>query len=117
VQIPLSFLIPLKAEESVTGTPVIGEQNVHFIEKEKTAKAGEGCGEGSAAKPEAEAGNLCIYVGRLEGIDLATEVSAMDPGLSGLPNGAGATGFVLQVLIPEGLAGAKEFGTWAVSAK
>ena len=100
------------AEESVTGTPVIEEEHVHFFAFEETAKPGEGCGEGSAAKPEAEPGNLCVYT--TESVTTTARakenVRISDPVLEGAPTGAGATGAILRFKVPSGAANGG-FGT------
>jgi hypothetical protein len=114
IWLPMSFPIPLESEEFKTETPVIEEGSVHFFKKGEVAQPGEGCGEGSAAKPEAEPGNLCIYTGQSERIqpeDMSTHSPAFPEQL-----GAGATGFVLSLVVPHGGAGLQAAGTWAVTA-
>jgi hypothetical protein len=112
--IPISFPIPLKSEEFTTETPVIEEGNVHFFKKGEVAHAGEGCGEGSAAKPEAEPGYLCVYIGESEVIQ-PEDMIARPPAFP-RQRGAGATGFALSLDVPPGDAGALAVGTWAVTA-
>jgi hypothetical protein len=102
------------SEESKTETPVIEEGNVHFVEEGKVANGG-GCGKGSAAKPEAEPGNLCIYISESQVIK-PTEMATRDPAFP-RQSGAGATGFVLVLEVPSGAADTPATGTWAVSAK
>jgi hypothetical protein len=109
---PISFSIPLHGEEAVTGTPVIGESKVHFFARGQTATAGEGCGTGSATRPEAEPGNLCIYTG--EGESLKAEQVEILPAALPRLRGASATGASLQVAVHE--AGEYAIGTWAVTA-
>ena len=118
VFIPVSFSIPLKAEESKTKAPVIASSHVHFFAKGETAAAGGGCGEGSAAKPEAEPGNLCVYTAENESKFNAPSVLIRDPGLHSSP-GAGATGAVLGIPVEAGGAGGGlgyAYGPWAVTA-
>jgi hypothetical protein len=112
VLVPISFPIPLHGEEAVTNKPVIEGANVHFFAKGVTANAGEGCGTGSATKPEAEPGNLCIYTGQ-GGI----EAGQVEVNPAALPSvqGASATGASLAILVHEATENA--VGTWAVTAK
>jgi hypothetical protein len=114
VAIPLSFPIPLPP--GTPGNPVI--EHVHYLEEGATASAGHGCGKGTAEKPEAEPGNLCIYTGEAEpGIILPENVHINDPALTGGKEGAGATGANLKIYIEEAPGGlANAVGTWAVSA-
>ena len=86
-----------------------------FFARGEVAKPREGCGEGSAAKPEAEPGNLCVYITESETID-ASYMSAKDPALF-REEGVGATGFVLSLQVPSGGANVASLGTWAVTAK
>jgi hypothetical protein len=119
ISVPLSFPIPLAANESVTKEPIISEEKVHFFAKGEVATKGNGCGEGSAAKPEAEPGNLCIYTGVEEIPSFkAEQILITDPALSGRVTGAGATGAVMGLFVPGSLeeTGNAE-GTWAVSAQ
>ncbi len=114
----LSFPIPLAANESVTDEPVIPAEDVHIFARGETATAGEGCGTGSAAKPEAEPGNLCVYVAASEvkGFEIS-ELTSRDPALGGSQAGAGATGASLVFGVPAGFAeSGYAYGTWAVSA-
>jgi hypothetical protein len=116
VAVPLSFPIPLRSEESVTGNPIIEEAGVHFIARGETATPGGGCGEGSVKKPEAEPGNLCVY-GGAEEMQIAPEDVLITPaGVNLREQGAGATGAILRVLVLSGQAGGFGVGTWAVTA-
>lgn len=121
VYVPLSFSIPLKSEESKTKTPVIASSHVHFFAQGEVAMAGNGCGTGSGAKPEAEPGNVCVYTTD-GGENAATITSSLiafrDPSFP-RSIGAGATGALLLIAVPKGfVSGGKEFatGTWAVTA-
>ncbi len=115
----LSFAISLAASESVTGEPVIGEGSVHVFAEGETATKGDGCGTGSAAKPEAEPGNLCVYSTLLEGPGFRPEhIIIVDPALHGHLQGAGASGATLQFQVPGNLEESDTAeGTWAVTAK
>jgi Collagen triple helix repeat (20 copies) len=114
--VPISFSIPLHGEESVTGAPVIGGTSVHFFERGKTAQAGEGCGTGSAVKPEAEPGNLCVYTSESSGLPA---LEFLDITSAALPRqqGASATGATLTIKVPSEGRGDYIVGTWAVTAK
>ena len=111
VAIPLSFSIPLAP--GTPGEPVI--ENVHYFEAGATA-SGHGCGKGTAEKPEAEPGNLCVYTGEAEpGIILPENVHLTDPANG--KEGAGSAGANLKIYIEEAPGGlAHGGGTWAVSA-
>ncbi len=132
--VSLSFPIPLQAEESVTKTPIIEETSVHFIGvelvggQEVPEPTPEGCGKGSAAKPEAEPGDLCVYTTSWEGTHGLLEtkehveenIRISDPALESSPTGAGATGAVIHFFVPHGAAESgfgSVVGTWAVTAK
>ena len=100
----ISFAIPLGEELLTTNN------QVHVIAEGKKGE-GNGCPMTSeAAKPEATAGNLCIFVSSQEGVAGITPTS-----LGSDNEGAGATGTVLYLV-----ASGKELratGTWAVTAK
>ena len=121
VYVPLSFSIPLKSEESKTKTPVIASSHVHFFAQGEVAMAGNGCGTGSGAKPEAEPGNVCVYTtdGGENAANITSSLIAFrDPSFP-RSIGAGATGALLLIAVPKGfVSGGKEFatGTWAVTA-
>jgi hypothetical protein len=116
---PISFSIPLAA--GTPGSPVIESDDVHFIAEGATAKSGEGCYTGTAAKPEAEPGNLCVYTTHLFPADQTSEIPlSFDSGTG--QEGAGTTGANLFFFISkyEGGTGegtAEGVGTWAVTAK
>ncbi len=115
VIVSLSFPIPLAGKESVTDEPVIGEANVHFFAEGQSARSGGGCGEGSATKPEAEPGNLCIFVGQeSSGFNIQSSLKIHPPALR--EEGAGATGASLSIEVPSGGANDSATGTWAVTA-
>ena len=124
--VPLSFTIPLAAEESTTENPIIGEEHVHFFAPGETPSPGTGCGNGSAAKPEAEPGNLCVYTAESEASGLVgtkenveNNVRISDPALKNNPTGAGASGAIIRFHVPSGAApGGFGYaaGTWAVTA-
>jgi hypothetical protein len=88
---------------------------VHYFLKGETATPGKGCGKGSAAKPEAEPGNLCVYTGEAEPTIKAENVEFNPPAFP-REVGAGATGAVLKIFVEQGSAG-YAVGTWAVTAK
>jgi hypothetical protein len=115
---PISFPIQLAA--------ALPAGDVHFLNEklEEATVAGTkptpaAC-PGSAAKPEAKPGNLCVYTGfeDEESIHFATE-EIIQPGALGRKNteGAGTTGAVLVIsLLRGGSYGSYGRGTWAVTA-
>lgn len=122
VIVPLSFPIPMESDESKTETPMFDENHVHFFAEGEVATAGNGCGAGSGAKPEAEPGNVCVYAtnGGQNGVPItSSQVQFKDPSFSGGELGAGATGALLYIEVPTGFVGGTAegaAGTWAVSA-
>ncbi len=111
-RIPISFPIPLAA--GTPGSPVIGEEHVHFLAKGETGTSVEGCGNGTAEKPEAEPGNLCVYTAANE--PTIPGESIKDSGLEGTV-GAGVNGAFLVVFVETFEGGtAQGNGTWAVTA-
>jgi hypothetical protein len=116
IRVPISFPIPLAA--GTPGSPVIESENVHFIAEGATATQGEGCDTGTAEKPEAEPGNLCVYVSVFQPTVLSSEPPlSFDPGLNA--EGAGTTGASLFFFLEGHYEGgtADGSGTWAVTAK
>ncbi|HWY17238.1 MAG TPA: hypothetical protein VNY27_00860 [Solirubrobacteraceae bacterium] len=104
VYVPISFTIPLAA-----GLPA---SNVHFINVKETLPAG--C-KGSAEKPEAESGNLCIFAAVQEG--LTGQPAIVNPENESASNDSGARGTLLTFIIVE--SAEDEIlavrGTWAVT--
>jgi hypothetical protein len=99
----ISFTIPL------TEAP-----EAHVIGIGETGTGGGTCPTSSdAANPEAEPGNLCIFVS--EASNVKTTVST-PPGEAGLEK-AGKTGSVLLVVAETAKEGVTVKGTWAVTAK
>jgi hypothetical protein len=92
---PISFVIPLQSAPTA-----------HVIEEGGSLPAG--C-KGSAESPEAEEGNLCIFVSH--GLELLGITTAAPQGGS---TGAGTLGTVVEI-IPEGTEVADAYGTWAVT--
>jgi len=104
----ISFTIPL-AEELL-----VADHQVHVIAEGQNGQGeGTGCPATSeAAKPEAEPGNLCLFISSAEGLSGITPKSLEST--TGA-EGAGRTGSVLYLVTT-----AKELhadGTWAVTAK
>ncbi len=100
----ISFTIPLGEEL------LVANNQVHIIGEGKEGE-GKGCPAGSkAAKPEAEAGNLCIFVSSQEGVAGITPTSLESGGV-----GAGRTGSVVYLATTGSELHAS--GTWAVMAK
>jgi hypothetical protein len=95
--IPLSFSIPLA--QQLEGT------NVHIAPNKECP--------GTAEEPKAEAGNLCVYIGADENIELSRIAPPYELGISGTGR-SGAVVFVGSSAKPgeSGLA----VGTWAVTA-
>ncbi len=119
INVPISFSIPLAA--GTPGSPVIESEHVYFIAAGATATSGEGCDIGTAEKPEAAPGNLCVYTTALQPTVQSSEPPlSFDSGLS--QEGVGTTGANLIFFIDkyEGGTGegtAEGVGTWAVTAK
>jgi hypothetical protein len=96
---------------------VIEGNNVHFFVVGEAAKAGEGCGEGTAEKPEAEPGNLCVFTSEASPEIEPGTVHISDTGLPNRKEGAGTTGANLRYNVKEAPGGlALGEGTWAVTA-
>lgn len=133
VFVPVSFPIPLAAaladaEECGTGTEP--ECHAHYINpagKEvifNPNPPAEGIEErtsteclGSAAAPEAEPGNLCVYAGKEEGVAGRGNFFGIDQPTAPSPTvhgGVGTTGAVMQLGLTAGIADG--WGTWAVTA-
>ena len=110
--VALSFPIPLPA--GTAGTPVLNEEHVHFFQVGEGGNGtpGNGCGSGTAEKPEAEKGNLCVYLNYATS-PITAEI--LDSGNPGRAAGAGATGANLKIASSE--PEARGEGTWAVSAE
>jgi hypothetical protein len=102
VSVPISFPIPLADE--------LSETQVHFLAK--GAAPTTEC-PGTAAAPQAEPGNLCVYTRQLSE-ELEGELQVfLRPGGGG--EGAGTAGSVLVFGNPK--QEANGFGTWAVTAE
>lgn len=101
----LSFSIPL--------AQALPEEHVHFIEGEVTGEH-EGCPKGSsAAKPEAEPGNLCVFLD--SGFKVNFESATILSGETGGIEAGKAGAWLLVHPAAEGLLAAN--GTWAVTAE
>jgi hypothetical protein len=90
---PVSFDIPLAAKPVVTFVAVGG--------------ASTAACPGSAAKPQAASGTLCVYEAHLSGVALG----ALDPSADGGSPGAAVYGTVITLTGAPGYA----YGTWAVT--
>ncbi len=111
----LSFPIPLKEEEEPASghvSPVIGESEIHYVEYGTSA---QGC-PGTPYKPEAEAGNLCIYEGTAVNTLTEKEIEFVRSFFPSRPGGEGAssTGTILDFYTLN--ASSSAWGTWAVTA-
>ncbi|MGA8745172.1 MAG: hypothetical protein WB507_04840 [Solirubrobacterales bacterium] len=125
---PISFTIPLAAGLDAEHVHVLdqgfpapnrsaceAETGTERTEcEEKLVKEEKAC-PGTAVSPKAEAGNLCIFIGRAENLKILVPVL---PGLEAFFE-AGPTGAVLLALAPEHNEGKGLFasGTWAVTAE
>jgi hypothetical protein len=103
ILVPISFTIPLAGGLESAG--------VHFIEPGEEPPVG--C-KGSAEKPEAESGNLCVFAAVL------TKGSILGPTFLDAENsgagGAGKSGTVMQFVLPgTEEAAADAMGTWVVT--
>ncbi|MGA8364243.1 MAG: hypothetical protein WB709_06955 [Solirubrobacteraceae bacterium] len=106
-QTSISFTIPLGE--------TLNEAHVHFIPFEGKG-AGGGCPtESSASKPEAEPGNLCVFLSFGVNIDEGS-VGLFNPEV--LESGAGKVGSVLLMHTPpeKENESMQALGTWAVTA-
>jgi hypothetical protein len=135
-KIPISFSIPLASPLTEGHVHLISaDGSKEIIENESTATPEEvtptGCGSaltppGTAAKPTAAPGNLCVYVtkavpdmlghsGSNYILDPSTtcEVFGCLPELGGPGAGAGVSGARIEVFSGEQFQG---YGTWAVTA-
>ncbi len=101
--VPISLPIPLKAALEAT--------QVHFFGEEEEGPAGSGCAGGTAEKPTAEPGNLCVYSGKIEDREGAGFIGIYNAG-PGTKEGAATAGAFLR--FGEFIAG---HGTWAVTEK
>jgi Collagen triple helix repeat (20 copies) len=111
--VSISFPIPLAA--GAPGSPVIEGEHVHFLAVGETGASVEGCGNGTAEKPEAEPGNLCVYT--RSNAPAIPGAFIFDPALSEGTAGAGATGAYLVIFVETFEGGTAEgYGTWAVTA-
>ncbi len=107
--LPISFAIPLASELGVTAW--------HFYKIGETPAESSGCFGGTAGKPTAEKGNLCIYAGHVVGPEdekNGVEFAIAENGTNGSA-GASVAGSALLV----GLSSEVSFvqGTWAVTAE
>jgi len=103
---PISFTIPLSAG--------LAASKVHIIARGQQG-AGSGCPMGSsAAKPEAEPGNLCVFVSFDENVE---EIGDFSMEVAG--NGTGRTGTLLAITPLESTESdsVDAQGTWAVAAE
>jgi hypothetical protein len=98
VQIPISFPIPLS-----TG---LDAAHVHLIGLGEATP--QGCG-GSAEKPEAEPGNVCIW-GAVSGMEFKNVLTSSAEDFSA---GAGKNGLIMETIVP--FEGASGRGEWVVS--
>jgi hypothetical protein len=98
VQIPISFTIPLSAS--------LDAAHVHLIGLGEATP--QGCA-GSAEKPEAEPGNVCIW-GAVAGMEFK---SILTSSVEDFSAGAGKNGLLLETLVP--IEGASGRGEWVVS--
>jgi hypothetical protein len=92
----------------------LGENEVHYVTVEDVEKGSihQGCS-GTAEKPEAEEGNLCVFEGGLSApVGGATNPFILKGG-SGFVPGAGTTGAIF--LIESEAAESRFLGTWAVT--
>jgi hypothetical protein len=115
LEVPVaSFAIPLAAPliDSAECEAETGPCVTHYFKHGETATKGDGCGEGSAEKPEAEPGNFCVYAGREEHID-SNSIVIKNPGDN--EAGVGTTGAYGVFKITESEEGYAH-GTWAVTA-
>jgi hypothetical protein len=104
---PISFTIPLKE--------ALASSKVHIFKVgKKGTGAGSGCPTGSeAAKPEAEPGNLCIFMSSEENVEEAAAFSMA----SAFEEGAGKTGSLIAVAPASEANSLDVQGSWAVTAK
>ncbi len=114
--------IPVLEEEGLTASisfsipldEALEETKVHIISGEVTGEH-EGCPKGSkAGKPEAEPGNLCVFIGG-SFVSNVGEILPVNPENGGL--GAGTTGTWLAIKPTTAGKGILANGTWAVTAK
>ena len=105
-----SFAIPLEKS--------LGEAEVHYINKrgEEVLESGPipntgACKEGTAEKPMAAPGNLCVYAHEEEDV---TTNSGIIHNPANNHEGAGTTGAEQTFIV--GVGHAKGYGTWAVTA-
>jgi Collagen triple helix repeat (20 copies) len=112
----ISFTIPL--------AEALAFESTHVIAEEATG-TGEGCpAESSAAKPEAEPGNLCVFVSgssmeNVEEEEGKPKIIPLTPGVDTktFSPGAGKTGSVLVIKAAKAEESMRIYGTWAVTAK
>jgi hypothetical protein len=102
--VPISFAIPLPAP--------LEEKDVHWV-----AAGGASTAEcpGSAEKPAAKPGNLCVYASFLNGTTSNATPGFIDSSSAIFAGGAGTAGAVLSFGTAEG-ASVAGYGTWAVTA-
>jgi|SRR6185437_9502112 len=98
VQIPISFTIPLSAS--------VDAAHVHLIGLGEGTP--QGCA-GSAEKPEAEPGNVCIW-GAVSGMEFKSILTSSAEDFSA---GAGKNGLLMETNVP--IEGASGRGEWVVS--
>lgn len=102
----ISFTVPLGEG--------LGSSKVHVI-----AEGEKGTGDGTcpttseASKPEAESGNLCIFITNQENVKEVPGPLSLET----FESGAGKTGSLLIVPAKEITKSVSAFGTWAVTAK
>ena len=108
VRMPIAFPIPLEEELPVSDTHFLGEEQGETEE----------C-PGTAEKPEAAAGQLCVYATSLliSGSLTSTGLSNPSQPFFSFVGGAGTTGSVLILSMPHGTEEEFGYGTWAVTAE
>ena len=106
---PISFTVPLAR--------VLPEGHVHYFGINEKGKGGGCPATSEASKPEAEAGNLCVFASAEENAKPAassTSLTILNPEIPGLGE-AGKTG---AIVFSASLAAGemRAYGTWAVTA-
>ena len=115
VDAPISFDIPLE-KAPLAHVVTIAEQKEEEIEPEpgvkEKLKDPAGCS-GTAAAPEAEAGNLCVFL--TEEVNLTAPVSPIDPETKGI--GAGKSGSIIAARAENTAEPLGLEGDWVVTAE
>lgn len=102
----ISFTVPLR------GTVEAHVVGVEEGQGEADANVPSGC-KGNAAEPQAERGNLCVFMSS----ELNVSVAGATAPETGEPEKAGKTGAVMFFAASEPSKGISAIGTWAVTAK